>query len=57
MKSERSKEALYAAMPGCTEQKKGEMHYAALTVLELYFNQADLKLTEICLPLAPECWD
>ena len=29
----------------------------ALAVLELTLNQAGLKLTEICLPLVPECWD
>ena len=27
-------------------------------VLELVLvDQADLELTEICLPLSPECWD
>ncbi|GAB1290336.1 Transferrin receptor protein 2 [Apodemus speciosus] len=29
----------------------------ALAVLELGVDQASLELTEICLPLPPECWD
>lgn len=32
-------------------------HYVALGILELRVEQAGFELTEISLPLAPECWD
>lgn len=34
-----------------------ESFYVALDVLELYLDQADLKVLEILLYLPPECWD